>query len=73
MSMNGVSIKEVLKDKILVMDGAMGTMIQRYKLDEKDYRGERLKNFHLDIKGNNELLSLTKPDIIAAIHEEYLR
>jgi len=70
--MNGVSIKEVLKDKILVMDGAMGTMIQRYKLDEKDYRGERLKNFHLDIKGNNELLSLTKPDIIAAIHEEYL-
>ena len=72
MSMSKVSVKEVLKEKILVMDGAMGTMIQRYKLSEQDYRGERFKDFHLDIKGNNELLSLTRPDIISAIHEEYL-
>ena len=54
------------------MDGAMGTMIQRYKLTEEDYRGERFKDFHRDIKGNNELLSLTRPDIISAIHKEYL-
>jgi len=72
MSLKKVSVKEILKDKILVMDGAMGTMIQRYKLNEKDYRGDRFKDFHLDIKGNNELLSLTRPDIISAIHEEYL-
>lgn len=66
------SIKEELKRRILVLDGAMGTMIQRYKLDESDYRGERFKDFHKDIKGNNDLLCLTRPDIIGAIHREYL-
>ena len=66
------NIKDVLVKRILVMDGAMGTMIQRYKLDEQDYRGDRFKDFHRDIKGNNDLLSLVRPDIIAAIHDEYL-
>ena len=65
-------VTDIIKDRILVMDGAMGTMIQRYKLTEEDYRGERFKDFHRDIKGNNELLSLTRPDIISAIHKEYL-
>jgi 5-methyltetrahydrofolate--homocysteine methyltransferase len=65
-------IEEAIKDRILVLDGAMGTMIQRYKLKEADYRGERFKDFHLDIKGNNDLLSITKPEIISAIHKEYL-
>ncbi len=65
-------VTDMLKERILVMDGAMGTMIQRYKLTEEDYRGERFKDFHRDIKGNNELLSLTRPDIISAIHREYL-
>lgn len=56
----------------MVIDGAMGTMIQRYKLDEADYRGDRFKDWHIDLKGNNELLSLVRPDIIKAIHTEYL-
>ena len=58
--------------RILIIDGAMGTMIQRYKLTEADYRGERFKSWHRDVKGNNELLSLTRPDIISKIHNEYL-
>ncbi len=72
MTKNAPLVTDVLKDRILVMDGAMGTMIQRYKLTEADYRGNRFKDFHRDIKGNNELLSLTRPDIISAIHKEYL-
>jgi len=67
-----ISIQEAIKDRILVLDGAMGTMIQRYKLTEADYRGERFKDFHMDIKGNNDLLSITKPEVILAIHKEYL-
>jgi len=55
-----------------VLDGAMGTMIQRFKLTEAQYRGERFKDFHKDVKGNNELLSLTRPDVIRDIHEGYL-
>jgi 5-methyltetrahydrofolate--homocysteine methyltransferase len=66
------SIREVLKQRILVLDGAMGTMIQRYKLTDADYRGERFKDFPHDIKGNNDLLSITRPDVISAIHAEYL-
>ena len=50
----------------------MGTMIQRYKLEEKDYRGERFKDWHTDVKGNNDLLSITQPQIIEAIHKQYL-
>ncbi|MCP9764134.1 homocysteine S-methyltransferase family protein, partial [Lacihabitans soyangensis] len=65
-------ITDVLKERILVLDGAMGTMIQRYKLTDEDYRGERFKDFPHDIKGNNDLLSITRPDVILAIHKEYL-
>lgn len=67
-----VSIKDIIKERILVLDGAMGTMIQRYKLSEEDFRGERFKDFHKDIKGNNDLLVLTQADIIRDIHKEYL-
>ncbi len=66
------SIEKELRKRILVIDGAMGTMIQRYKLEESDYRGERFKNWHLDVKGNNDLLCITQPQIITAIHKEYL-
>ena len=62
----------ILQQRIAVLDGAMGTMIQRFKLDEAAYRGERFKDFHKDVKGNNELLSLTRPDVIRDIHESYL-
>ncbi len=62
----------LLKERILILDGAMGTMIQRYKPDEAKYRGERFKNHPHDVKGNNELLSLTQPTIIGEIHEAYL-
>jgi 5-methyltetrahydrofolate--homocysteine methyltransferase len=66
------NIRELLNQRILIIDGAMGTMIQRYKLEEKDYRGERFKDWPSDLKGNNDLLSLTQPDIVRAIHLEYL-
>ena len=66
------TIKSALESRILIIDGAMGTMIQRYKLEEEDYRGERFKDWASDVKGNNDLLSLTRPDIIQAIHTEYL-
>ncbi|MBL0303727.1 MAG: methionine synthase [Cytophagaceae bacterium] len=65
-------LKETLGKRILILDGAMGTMIQRYKLTDADYRGERFKDFPHDIKGNNDLLSITRPDVIEAIHKEYL-
>ncbi|MGZ8213241.1 MAG: methionine synthase [Methylosarcina sp.] len=65
-------LKQQLSQKILFLDGAMGTMIQSYKLDEKDYRGERFAAWDVDLKGNNDLLSLTQPDIIKAIHGAYL-
>ena len=66
------NIKEILKNRILIIDGAMGTMIQRYKLEEAEYRGERFKDWHKDVKGNNDLLSITQPHIIEEIHEQYL-
>ena len=62
----------ILAQRIAILDGAMGTMIQRFKLSEAQYRGERFKDFHKDVKGNNELLSLTRPDVIRDIHERYL-
>ncbi|OJU76660.1 MAG: 5-methyltetrahydrofolate--homocysteine methyltransferase [Bacteroidetes bacterium 47-18] len=65
-------IQQLLQRQILVLDGAMGTMIQRYKLEETDYRGSRFKEWHKDIKGNNDLLSITRPDIITDIHYQYL-
>ena len=64
-------IQEVLKDRILVLDGAMGTMIQRHILEEEDFRGERFKDHTHPLKGNNDLLSLTRPDIIKEIHSLY--
>jgi len=66
------SVTEIIKDRILVLDGAMGTMIQQYELEEADYRGEQFKDWHLDIKGNNDILSITQPHIIEAIHKAYL-
>jgi 5-methyltetrahydrofolate--homocysteine methyltransferase len=62
----------ILRQRIAILDGAMGTMIQRFKLGEAQYRGERFKDFERDVKGNNELLSLTRPDVIRDIHEGYL-
>lgn len=66
------NIRECLNERILIIDGAMGTMIQQYKLEEKDFRGEKYRNFHKDLRGNNDLLSITQPKIIQAIHKEYL-
>ncbi|HMG14863.1 MAG TPA: homocysteine S-methyltransferase family protein, partial [Saprospiraceae bacterium] len=66
------SLEDIIKERILVLDGAMGTMIQRYKLSEADFRGERLKDHPKDLQGNNDLLSITKPDVIAEIHRAYL-
>jgi 5-methyltetrahydrofolate--homocysteine methyltransferase len=65
-------IEKLLQQRILILDGAMGTMIQRHKLTEADYRGERFANWHKDPKGNNDLLVLTRPDVIQGIHSEYL-
>jgi 5-methyltetrahydrofolate--homocysteine methyltransferase len=65
-------LARILKERILILDGAMGTMIQRHKLTEKDYRAERFQSWAKDLKGNNDLLSLTRPDIISGIHTLYL-
>ncbi|HSU49176.1 MAG TPA: homocysteine S-methyltransferase family protein [Segetibacter sp.] len=67
-----MDIRQELEKRILIIDGAMGTMIQRYKLEEADYRGERFKDWHTDVKGNNDLLSITQPQIIEEIHTQYL-
>ena len=66
-------LERIIKERILVLDGAMGTMIQRHKLSEEDFRGERFAGFHKDIKGNNDILSITQPEIIREIHKEYLK
>jgi len=66
------TLKKLLAERILVLDGAMGTMVQRHKLSEADFRGERFKNHKKDLKGNNDVLVLTRPDVIAGIHAEYL-
>lgn len=67
-----MDIRKHLSERVLVLDGAMGTMIQRYKLTEEDFRGERFKDSKVDLKGNNDLLSITRPEIIKEIHEQYL-
>jgi 5-methyltetrahydrofolate--homocysteine methyltransferase len=67
-----MKLEEILSNRILILDGAMGTMIQRYKLTEEDFRGERFKDSQILLKGNNDLLSLTRPDVITQIHREYL-
>ena len=66
------TIQDCLNERILIIDGAMGTMIQRHKLSEADYRGERFKDWPSDLKGNNDLLCLTQPQIIRNIHKQYL-
>ena len=68
----GQQLPAILAKRIAILDGAMGTMIQRFKLGEAQYRGARFKDFRKDVKGNNELLSLTRPDVITDIHESYL-
>src|SRR5690348_13159875 len=65
-------LERLLAERVLVLDGAMGTMIQSYQLEERDFRGERLESHSRDLKGNNDLLTLTRPDVIAAIHRAYL-
>ena len=65
-------IRNILKNKILVLDGAMGTMIQQYKFTEEDYRGEKFKDFHISVKGNNDMLSISQPKAIKEIHAKYL-
>ncbi len=67
-----ITIRELLNSRILIIDGAMGTMIQRYNLSEEDYRGERFKDWPSDVKGNNDLLCLTQPHIVREIHGKYL-
>jgi 5-methyltetrahydrofolate--homocysteine methyltransferase len=69
----GAALAQILKERIVVLDGAMGTMIQRYKLSEADYRGERFKDHGKSLKGNGDLLQITRPDVVEAIHEAYLR
>ena len=65
-------LKQSLEQRILILDGAMGTMIQKYKLIEADFRGEQFKESTIDLRGNNDLLTLTQPLLISAIHEKYL-
>ncbi len=65
-------LREILDKRIMILDGAMGSMIQTYKLQEEDYRGERFKNWHKDVKGNNDMLVITQPQIIKEIHRKYL-
>lgn len=65
-------IKEELQKRILVLDGAMGTMLQQYKFTESDFRGVRFKDWHIDVKGNNDMLALTQPEALADVHRKYL-
>ena len=67
------SLFDIIKSRILVLDGAMGTMIQRLKLQEDDFRGTHFRDHPVPLKGNNDLLSVTKPEVILNIHREYLR
>src|SRR5580700_10927255 len=65
-------LDELARRRVLILDGAMGTMIQRWKLGEADFRGKRFADHPLDLKGDSDLLVLTRPDVIASIHDEYL-
>ena len=69
---NGAALEAAFEQRILVLDGAMGTMIQSYRLDEAAYRGERFADWPSDLKGNNDLLNLTRPDVVTSIHEAFL-
>ena len=70
--MSELSLQDALKERVLVLDGAMGTMVQRYKLGESDYRTERFKDHPVNVKGNNDLLSINQPFVIQDIHRQYL-
>ncbi|TJZ77582.1 methionine synthase [Chitiniphilus eburneus] len=72
MTARTAQLRQLLNDRILILDGGMGTMIQQYRLEEADYRGERFADWPSDLKGNNDLLVLTRPDVIGAIHQQYL-
>ena len=65
-------LRSLMDERIVIIDGAMGTMIQLHKLEEADYRGERFRDYPSDLKGNNDLLCITQPDIIKGIHKQYL-
>ena len=65
------NIRKILKDRILVLDGAMGTMLQRFNFTEEDFRGERFKDFQYPLKGNNDLLSITQPEAVKSVHRAY--
>jgi len=67
-----LTLRALLESRILFLDGAMGTMIQQERLSESDFRGERWRDHDRDLKGNNELLCITRPDLIRGIHERYL-
>ncbi|MCZ2084953.1 MAG: homocysteine S-methyltransferase family protein, partial [Flavobacteriales bacterium] len=69
---NTAALYKALNERILILDGAMGTMLQRYKFSEEDYRGERFKDWEYSLKGNNDLLSLTQPHAIEEVHRKYL-
>lgn len=73
MTEKGKQLKELIKERILILDGAMGSMIQKYGLEEDDFRGERFKDHPSELKGNNDILSLTKPELIEDIHTQYLK
>jgi len=66
-------LKQLLTERVVILDGAMGTMIQNLNLTEDDFRGERFADYHMDIKGNNDILVLTKPEVIRDIHLSFLR
>ena len=66
------TLLRLLRERLVILDGAMGTMIQTYRLTEEGYRGERFKNWPRDVQGNNDLLNLTQPNVIKAIHRQYL-
>ena len=67
-----MTINKIAQQRILILDGAMGTMIQRYHLTEQDFRGEEFAAHSVNLEGNNDILTLTRPDVIAAIHRQYL-
>ena len=66
------TLKQIINERVLILDGAMGTMIQRYNLSEQDFSGERFAGIPGQMKGNNDLLCLTRPDVIKDIHRKYL-
>ena len=67
-----LELEKLSKEKVLIMDGPMGTMVQKYKLEELDFRGDRFRDSKIDLKGNNEILNITKPNVVKEIHKSYI-